>query len=34
MFESWDDLKRERVAFDQVIIAWAARIDPEWLEVT
>ena len=32
MFESWDDLKRERVAFDQVIIDWAARIGSEWLD--
>lgn len=32
MFEGWDDLKRERVAFDQVIIDWAARIGPEWLD--
>jgi uncharacterized damage-inducible protein DinB len=32
MFESWDDLKRERQAFDQVIIEWAERLDPSWLE--
>ena len=32
MFESWDDLKRERAAFDQVIIDWASRLDPHWLE--
>jgi uncharacterized damage-inducible protein DinB len=32
MYESWDDLKRERQAFDQVIIDWAATLDPAWLE--
>jgi uncharacterized damage-inducible protein DinB len=32
MYESWDDLKRERAAFDQVIIDWAARLDPAWLQ--
>ena len=32
MYESWDDLKRERTAFDQVILDWAARLDPAWLE--
>jgi uncharacterized damage-inducible protein DinB len=31
MFESWDDLKRERQAFDQVIIDWTGCVDPEWL---
>jgi uncharacterized damage-inducible protein DinB len=28
----WEDLKRERVAFDRVIIDWAASLDPKWLE--
>jgi uncharacterized damage-inducible protein DinB len=28
MYESWDDLKRERAAFDEVIIDWASRLDP------
>ena len=32
MFESWDDLKRERRAFDRVIADWAGRLDPAWLE--
>jgi uncharacterized damage-inducible protein DinB len=31
MYESWDELKRERVAFDGVILDWAERLDPEWL---
>jgi uncharacterized damage-inducible protein DinB len=31
MYESWDDLKRERAAFDRVIIDWAAQLDPAWL---
>ena len=32
MVESWDELKRERIAFDDVIIAWADKLDPTWLE--
>ena len=32
MFENWDDLKRERVAFDRVILDWAGGLDPAWLE--
>jgi uncharacterized damage-inducible protein DinB len=32
MYESWDDLKREREAFDRVIVDWAERLDPAWLE--
>jgi uncharacterized damage-inducible protein DinB len=32
MFESWDDLKRERQAFDQVIIDWAETLDGAWLD--
>ena len=27
MFEVWDDLARERRAFDQVMIAWATKLD-------
>jgi uncharacterized damage-inducible protein DinB len=27
MYESWDDLKRERWAFDDVISEWAGRLD-------
>lgn len=32
MFESWDELKRERAAFDQVIFDWAKVLDGAWLE--
>jgi uncharacterized damage-inducible protein DinB len=32
MVDSWEDLKRERAAFDDVIIAWADKLDPRWLE--
>jgi uncharacterized damage-inducible protein DinB len=32
MYDSWEDLKRERAAFDEVIVAWADRLDPAWLE--
>lgn len=32
MYETWDDLKREREAFDQVISAWADTLEPTWLE--
>ena len=32
LFEGWDDLKRERQAFDSVIIDWAATLAPSWLE--
>jgi uncharacterized damage-inducible protein DinB len=31
MYESWDELKRERQAFDQVILDWASTVDPQWL---
>jgi uncharacterized damage-inducible protein DinB len=31
MYESWEDLKRERQAFDQVIVDWAEKVDPQWL---
>jgi uncharacterized damage-inducible protein DinB len=31
MYESWEDLKRERQAFDQVIVDWASKVDPQWL---
>jgi uncharacterized damage-inducible protein DinB len=27
----WDDPKRQRVAFDETIIDWAERMDPQWL---
>jgi uncharacterized damage-inducible protein DinB len=32
MYDAWDELKRERVAFDGVILDWASRLDPAWLE--
>ena len=32
MYERWEDLKRERAAFDEVIIGWAEALDPKWLE--
>jgi uncharacterized damage-inducible protein DinB len=27
----WNDLKQQRAAFDDVIISWAERLDPQWL---
>src|SRR3954465_15296356 len=30
--ERWDDLKRERVAFDGTIVDWADGLDPSWLD--
>jgi uncharacterized damage-inducible protein DinB len=32
MVEHWEDLKHERQAFDAAIIAWADKIDPQWLK--
>jgi uncharacterized damage-inducible protein DinB len=32
LHETWDELKRERAAFDSVIVAWAERLDPAGLE--
>jgi uncharacterized damage-inducible protein DinB len=32
MFEGWEELKRERVAFDRIILDWAGRPDQGWLE--
>lgn len=29
---AWEDLKRERVAFDRVMVDWAASLDSNWLE--
>jgi uncharacterized damage-inducible protein DinB len=29
--ESWDELKAERAAFDQRILAWADKVDDNWL---
>ena len=34
MYESWDDLKRERAAFDEVIIGWAEKLDPAGSQAT
>ena len=31
LYDDWDGLKRERVAFDATMIAWAERLDPAWL---
>ena len=31
---TWDELKRQRVAFDQVLTEWAANVDPAWLART
>ena len=28
----WEDLKRERQAFDDVILRWARTLDPHWLD--
>jgi len=32
LFGAWDSLRRERVAFDEAIIAWADNADPAWLK--
>jgi uncharacterized damage-inducible protein DinB len=32
MHDNWEHLKRERVAFDGVILDWAEGLDPVWLE--
>lgn len=31
-FPVWEDLKRERAAFDDVIVGWATGLDPRWLD--
>lgn len=31
LYPQWEPLKRERAAFDAVIIDWAERLDPSWL---
>jgi uncharacterized damage-inducible protein DinB len=31
-YPDWNELKRDRVAFDEVMIAWADELDPAWLE--
>ena len=30
MYETWDELKGERAAFDRIILDWAERLDPAW----
>jgi uncharacterized damage-inducible protein DinB len=32
MYESWDELRRERATLDQVILDWAGQLDAAWLE--
>jgi len=32
LHEHWEDLKRERAAFDTTIIAWSDALDPAWLD--
>jgi len=32
LYEHWGELKRERTAFDAIIIDWADRLDPAWPE--
>jgi uncharacterized damage-inducible protein DinB len=32
MYDDWDELKRERQAFDRVMIEWAQGLDAKWLE--
>lgn len=31
LYPGWDGLRRERAAFDQVILGWGERLDPAWL---
>ena len=30
-YADWDDLRRQRVAFDAVILEWTNRLEPAWL---
>lgn len=30
--DDWQDLKRQRVAFDDIIVGWAQDLDPMWLK--
>jgi uncharacterized damage-inducible protein DinB len=32
IYERWEDLERERISFDETIIAWAEALDTAWLE--
>lgn len=31
---AWEDLKRERISFDELIVGWARDIDADWLNGT
>ena len=31
-YPDWNELKQARVAFDDVIVAWADQLDPAWLD--
>ena len=30
-YDDWDEMKRQRAAFDEIMIDWAAGLDPDWL---
>jgi uncharacterized damage-inducible protein DinB len=32
LYPEWEPLKRERAAFDKVILDWTERLDPAWLK--
>jgi uncharacterized damage-inducible protein DinB len=32
LHDDWDELKRERVAFDRIIDDWIAALDPQWIK--
>ncbi|MEM1377032.1 MAG: DinB family protein [Pseudomonadota bacterium] len=32
LYSVWSDFKRERQAFDQMILSWTRDLDPNWLE--
>ncbi len=32
LYKEWDELKREREAFDRIIIDWVEKLDPKWIE--
>ena len=32
LYEHWDDLKRARIEFDDVVTDWAEALEPAWLE--
>jgi uncharacterized damage-inducible protein DinB len=31
LYQDWEPMKRERAAFDETIVDWADRLDPDWL---